>query len=91
MRADMRSKFVGIDDESVELLSHDEWNEFVGATPRLIAGLVDRLVRLDVRPAPRDKDCGFCDLQPVCRYDRWAPEDSVSFRAEARRAEVEES
>ena len=76
LRADMRDRFVRIEDGAVELLAHNEWNEFVGATPRLIAGVVDRLVRLDVRPVPRDKNCGLCDLQPVCRYDRWAPEDA---------------
>ena len=36
--------------------------EFVAETPGLIAKLVNRLVTLDVRPAPREKDCGFCDL-----------------------------
>jgi hypothetical protein len=74
LRADFRGKFAGIGEKAVELMPHDEWNEFVTETPRLIAGLVNRLVTLDVRPAPRDKDCGFCELQPICRYDRWAPD-----------------
>jgi hypothetical protein len=91
LRADMQSRFVGIEEGAVELLSHDEWDEFVAETPRLITRLVNRLVTLDVRPSPRDNDCGFCDLQPICRYDRWAPGESVSFRAEARSAAVEES
>ena len=68
----------------------NEWRAFIDATPGLIASVVNRLVTLDVRPAPRDKDCGLCELQPVCRYDRWSPEER-SFRAEARRAEGEES
>ena len=71
LRADMRARFAGIEEGPVKLLAHDEWNEFVGETPRLIARLVNRLVTLDVRPLPRKKDCGFCELQPLCRYDRW--------------------
>jgi RecB family exonuclease len=71
LRADLRSKFAGIDEDAVELLPHDEWAAFVDETPRLIAKLVHRLVTLDVRPAPRKNDCGFCELQPLCRYDRW--------------------
>ena len=78
---DMRGKFAGVEEGPVELLSRDEWNVFVGETPGLIAELVNRLVTLDVRPEPRKKDCGFCKLQPICRYDRWDP---VSSRAAAR-------
>jgi RecB family exonuclease len=74
LRADVRHKLAGIEDGPVKLMSPDEWGEFVGETPGLIAKLVNRLVTFDVRPAPRGKDCGFCELQPVCRYDRWAPE-----------------
>src|SRR5262249_41811380 len=76
LRGDMRHKFAGIEEEKekVKLLSHDEWDEFISETPPLIAHLVNRLAMLDVRPAPREKDCGFCGLQPLCRYDRWSPE-----------------
>jgi ATP-dependent helicase/DNAse subunit B len=90
LRADMRQKFVGIDPEYVDLLEHNEWDEFVSTTPDLIAKLVNRLVTLDIRPAPRKNDCGFCELQPICRYDRW---ETTSFRAEPARSagEVEES
>jgi ATP-dependent helicase/DNAse subunit B len=88
MRADMYDKFAGVDTEIVDLLGPNEWDEFVGETPDMIARLVNRLVTLDVRPEPRKKDCGFCTLQPICRYDRW---ENGSFRAEARSAEVEES
>jgi RecB family exonuclease len=83
LRGEYSGKFAGIEEGPVELLSPDEWNVFVGETPRLIAELVNRLVTFDVRPAPRDKDCGLCDKQPICRYDRWAPTEP-SFRAEPR-------
>jgi len=88
LRADMRGSFARIDEDAVELLAHNEWDDFVAETPRLIARLVNRLVTLDVRPDPRKKDCGFCDLQPICRYDRW---DLMSFRAEPRSGGGEES
>jgi RecB family exonuclease len=74
LRADFRAKVAGIHDDAVELLAHDEWTEFVAKTPGLIARLVNRLATLDVTAAPRKNDCGFCELQPLCRYDRWAPE-----------------
>jgi RecB family exonuclease len=74
LRADFRAKVAGIHEDAVKLLPHDEWSAFVGETPRLIAQLVNRLVTLDVRPAPRKNDCGLCDKQALCRYDRWAPE-----------------
>jgi ATP-dependent helicase/DNAse subunit B len=82
LRADMRAKFAGITEDAVDLLTHEEWATFVNETPGLIAQVVNRLVKLDVRPAPRKKDCGLCDKQALCRYDRWAA--PVSFRAEAR-------
>ena len=72
LRADMRAKFAGIGEKAVELTPHDEWTAFVNETPALIAGLANRLVKLDVRAAPRKNDCGFCELKPLCRYDRWA-------------------
>ena len=74
LRADFRAKFAGIEEGPVELFEHDDWVAFVDETPGLIAELVNRLVKLDVSPAPRRKDCGFCELQPLCRYDRWASE-----------------
>ena len=72
LRADFRAKFAGIDEDAVDLLPHEEWTAFVDETPGLIAKLVNRLVTLDIRPAPRKNDCGFCELQPLCRYDRWS-------------------
>ncbi|HEX6051709.1 MAG TPA: PD-(D/E)XK nuclease family protein [Gemmatimonadaceae bacterium] len=90
LRGEFRARFAGVEEGPVQLMSPDEWNNFVGDTPRLIAQLVNRLVTLDVRPEPRDRNCGFCDLQSICRYDRW---DSLSFRAERAESarDVEES
>jgi hypothetical protein len=73
LRADRRAKFAGIGEKAVELMAHDEWTAFVDETPALIAQLANRLVKLDVRAAPRKNDCGFCELKPLCRYDRWSP------------------
>jgi RecB family exonuclease len=93
VRADFGSRIAGLEEKSVEMLPTEEWDQFVGETPELIAKLVNRLVMLDVRPAPRKKDCGFCDKRPICRYDRWDSPEPVSFRAERPRSErgVEES
>jgi len=88
LRAEFQGRFAGVEKEAVELMPPDEWAEFVSETPRLIAQLVNRLVTFDVRPDPRDKNCGFCELQPICRYDRWG---TPSFRAEPRSGAVEES
>jgi ATP-dependent helicase/DNAse subunit B len=77
VRADFANRVAGLDDpaaveqKAVKLLEPDEWLEFVNETPSLIAPLVDRLVRLDITPAPRDHDCGFCDFASICRYERW--------------------
>ena len=43
-------------------------------TTKRIGELADRLVRLDVTVAPRDNDCGFCELATICRFDRWETE-----------------
>jgi len=72
LREEFIPRFAGIDEDAVKLLPHDKWTAFVGETPGLIAKLVNRLVTLDVRPAPRKNDCGFCEFQPLCRYDRWS-------------------
>lgn len=76
LRADV-ADFVGGsgDPKCVRLLQPDEWRAFLyEETPRLIEPLIDRLVRLDIVARPRDGDCGFCELGPLCRYDRFAPE-----------------
>jgi ATP-dependent helicase/DNAse subunit B len=78
LRADFAGRVAGIEDKAVKLLDATAWDEFVGGTSVRITGLVDRLVRFDVTPEPRNHDCGFCDLQKICRYDRWASEDSLA-------------
>ena len=77
VRGEFAGHIAGLDAgaEALELMAPDEWSAFVGQTPELIARLADRLVRLDVTPAPRDHKCGFCTLTPLCRYERWASEE----------------
>lgn len=75
VRADVAERVGGFDPECVRLMGPDEWEEFVhGGTLRLLEPLIDRLVRLDIVARPRDGKCGFCELGPVCRYDRYARE-----------------
>jgi hypothetical protein len=76
VNADFAGKIAGVEAGAVELLLPNDWSAFVDETPALIARLVNRLVTFDVRPAPRNKDCGFCSKQSICRYDRWAPEEA---------------
>jgi hypothetical protein len=76
IREDFARCIAGIDLEAsnaIRSLATPDWQGFIDETKALIVPLVDRLVRLDVTPAPRNHDCGFCELTPVCRYDRWAP------------------
>jgi RecB family exonuclease len=74
VRADFATRIAGVEEDAVDVLPVEKWNQFVEETPSLIAKLVNRMVTLDVRPAPRKKDCGFCGKHPICRYDRWAVE-----------------
>jgi hypothetical protein len=79
VRGEFADYIAGLDRnaEALELMAPDEWNTFVAETSDRIARLADRLVRLDVTPAPRDHKCGFCTLTPICRYERWASEEPV--------------
>jgi len=74
VRAELAGKIVGLEEKAVKFLGHDEWNEMLADTIRRIGELADRLVRLDVTVAPRDNDCGFCELAAICRFDRWETE-----------------
>lgn len=68
------ARIAGAQEGAVKAFDATEWAKFVAQTPRLIAPLVERLVALDIVPAPRNHDCGYCDLASICRYQRWAPE-----------------
>ena len=75
MRTRFAEHFIGAGGKGVEALDENAWRAFVDETPALIAPIVDRLVRLDITPRPRDRNCGFCDLKPICRYEPWALEE----------------
>jgi ATP-dependent helicase/DNAse subunit B len=77
INADFSGRIAGVEDGPVTLLAPNDWHAFVDGTPRLIARLVNRLVTVDIRPAPRHHDCGLCDKQAICRYDRW---DNALYR-----------
>jgi hypothetical protein len=74
VRQEFAGSIAGIGEKGVELSAPNDWSAFLGDTRKRIAELVGRLVRLDITVAPRDHDCGFCELAPVCRYDRWSSE-----------------
>jgi hypothetical protein len=74
VRAEFAGRIAGLEDKAVEFLGNDQWDEMLTDTTRRIGELADRLVRLDVTVAPRDNDCGFCELATICRFDRWETE-----------------
>ena len=74
VRAEFSGKIAGLEDRAVEFLATDDWNAMLADTTKRIGELADRLVRLDVTVAPRDNDCGFCELATICRFDRWETE-----------------
>jgi ATP-dependent helicase/DNAse subunit B len=74
VRAELAGKIAGLENKAVDLLGIDDWNEMLADTIGRIGELADRLVRLDVTVAPRDNDCGFCELATICRFDRWETE-----------------
>ena len=73
VREDFYDAVGGLGPRHAKRMAADEWTAFLDETPALIAGLVDHLVRLDITPAPRDGDCGFCGLAGICRFDPHAP------------------
>jgi len=74
VREEFAGRISGLQEKAVEPLGTDEWNGMLADTTRRIGELADRLVRLDVTVAPRDNDCGFCELATICRFDRWETE-----------------
>jgi len=70
VHADFADHVPGIGKKEVVRMPAEEWEQFVfQETPVLIAPLVDRIARLDITASPRDGDCGFCSLKPLCRFD----------------------
>jgi ATP-dependent helicase/DNAse subunit B len=60
-----------IDPEVIDVLSATEWDEFVYVeTGNLLQPLIERLVTLDIIAQPYKNDCGYCELNSICRYDR---------------------
>lgn len=74
VHGDFANRVAGLQDDAVTAFGAADWAGFVAETPRLITPLVERLISLDIVPAPRNHDCGYCDLASICRYQRWAPE-----------------
>lgn len=61
-----------LDTKCITVMPQDEWNSFVHVgTEQLIQQLIERLVTLDIVAQPFKGDCGFCELEPVCRYSKY--------------------
>lgn len=75
VREKFAARVAGLDPDAVEMIGEERWESLVDQeTIQLIAPLVERLARRDITPSPRDRDCGFCNFQPICRYDPFARE-----------------
>src|SRR5690606_15908662 len=84
IRADLADRVVGLGlkGQTVRAMEGEEWDEFLrGDTPRRIAALVDRLARVEVVVRPRDGECGFCELRPICRYERYEAGETEEVHA----------
>jgi hypothetical protein len=78
VRADFIGRIagLGLKGQKVQELEKAKWDAFVHEdTPQRITDLVDRLARVDVVAQPRDGDCKFCELRPICRYEKFDTEE----------------
>jgi hypothetical protein len=51
----------------VRALEPHEFQEFMSERQQALRDEIVRLARGELRTKPRNDDCGYCDLRPVCR------------------------
>jgi hypothetical protein len=55
--------------QQVKQMDGSAWKAWVHEeTLSVVAGLAERLVRLDIEAKPKDGECGFCQFGRICRY-----------------------
>lgn len=67
IRKDLADHFVSPDDKGVKRLEPDEFERFMRERNEVLLGHVARLAAGEIEIAPRDGNCGYCELRPVCR------------------------
>ena len=60
------------DPKCVTVMSPEAWHAFVHVeTEKLIRPLIERLVTFDIVARPYERNCGFCELDSICRYNSY--------------------
>jgi ATP-dependent helicase/DNAse subunit B len=68
VRSDFASEFVPADGgKGVRVLAPDDFRAFMQERQTALRNEIARLARGQLRTKPRNDDCGYCDLRPVCR------------------------
>ena len=68
VRSDFAAEFVPADGgKGVRVLGPGEFQQFMLERQLALRNEIARLARGQLRTKPRNDDCGYCDLRPVCR------------------------
>jgi hypothetical protein len=68
MRSDFADELLPADRRrGVRVLSPDEYRHYMLVRQAVLRDEIARLARGQLRTKPRNDDCGYCDLRPVCR------------------------
>ncbi|HEX6027260.1 MAG TPA: PD-(D/E)XK nuclease family protein, partial [Solirubrobacter sp.] len=67
MRSDFAEFFLPEGCKGVKLLEPDAFTEFMRERQLALRNEIARLARGELMARPRNDDCGYCDLRPVCR------------------------
>lgn len=67
IRKDFADQFLSPDDKGVRRLGADEFEDFMRQRLDALREHVAALGRGEIAVAPRNGDCKYCDLRPVCR------------------------
>jgi hypothetical protein len=68
VRSDFAAEFIPADGgKGVRVLAPDDFKRFMLERQLALRNEIARLARGQLRTKPRNDDCGWCDLRPVCR------------------------
>ena len=67
MRADFAESFLPAECKGVKLMEPGAFTEFMRERQLALRTEIARLARGELMARPRNDDCGYCDLRPVCR------------------------
>jgi ATP-dependent helicase/DNAse subunit B len=68
IRSDFAAEFLPADaGRGVQVLAPHDFQEFMLERQLALRNEIARLARGQLRTKPRNDDCGYCDLRPVCR------------------------